>query len=492
MKRLTYILGLVLAFTACTDLDSKYSDAIPFDKFPDNDEQLAIMPTPAYSYMREFLDNAGWWFCQEVTSDETCCPTRGTDWDDGGKWRVLYQHEWTNNTEAINSMWSRYYGGISEANRIKEFFETLETSDATLSSIAKMRVLCDYYHYLAMDNYGNVPYVTEFANAEEFPTKTPRATIFQNLVDDITDCIPNIAASSSKTAVTKAMAFCLLAKLYINAEVYTGTAQWAKAEAAIDSVLAMGYSLEGDCVAPFVTNNTSSTENIFVIPYDEDTYQGFNLHMRTLHYNHNLTYDMAAAPWNGFAATYSHYNTYENGDARKEAYFIVGQQYTSAGAEITDAVANSKLIINPYIPALTMSINNANSNEEIRMSGARVQKFEIKKGAKENLSNDFPIFRLADFILMKAEVMIRQGNNGDSYINQIRNRAGLGNITNATLDDVLAERGRELFWEAHRRQDLIRFGKFLSARWEKTASSADRITFPIPQWAIDANPNLAN
>lgn len=492
MKRISFILGLLLAFSACTDLDSVYSDAIPMDQFPDNDAQLAIVPTPAYSYMREFCDGAGWWFCQELTSDEMCCPTRGTDWDDGGKWRVLYQHEWTNNTEAINSMWSRYYGGISESNRIKEFFQALEESDATLSSIAKMRVLCAYYHYLAMDNYGDVPYVIEFANAEVQPSKTPRATIYQNLVNEVTESIPLISASSSKTAVTKAMAFCLLAKLYLNAEVYTGTPQWAACEAAIDSVLAMGYSLESDPLAPFVTENSNCNENIFVIPYDENTYQSFNLHMRTLHYNHNLTYDMSAAPWNGFCTTEAHYNSFEDGDARKSGYFLVGQQYASDGSEITDAVASSPLIIDPYIDALSMSIGAGNTNEEIRMSGARIKKFEIKKGILENASNDFPIFRLADFILMKAEVMIRQGNNGDDYINQIRNRAGLGDITGATLDDVLAERGREMFYEGHRRQDLIRFGKFLNARWEKPASTSDRITFPIPQWVIDANPNLAD
>lgn len=197
---------------------------------------------------------------------------------------------------------------------------------------------------------------------------------------------------------------------------------------------------------------------------------------------------MSVGPWNGFAVTEQHYKTYPQNDKRKDGYFLVGQQYTSTGQPIVDAVAGKPLVFNPNIPKLVMDASF--TPEVIRMSGARVKKFEIKLGAKENLSNDFPIFRLADIMLMKAEAMVRQSKKGDDYINPIRRRAGLADLSNATLDDILAERGRELFWEAHRRQDLIRFGKFNNAWWEKLASDPSRKVFPIPQWAIDANPNL--
>ncbi|NNK80190.1 MAG: RagB/SusD family nutrient uptake outer membrane protein, partial [Flavobacteriales bacterium] len=110
----------------------------------------------------------------------------------------------------------------------------------------------------------------------------------------------------------------------------------------------------------------------------------------------------------------------------------------------------------------------------------------------ENLSNDFPVFRYADVLLMKAECAVRIGGPGagDMYVNEIRSRAGLDGMTGADLDLILEERGRELFCEGHRRQDLIRFGKFNDAWWEKAPSDPSRNTFPIPQWAIDANPNL--
>ena len=99
---------------------------------------------------------------------------------------------------------------------------------------------------------------------------------------------------------------------------------------------------------------------------------------------------------------------------------------------------------------------------------------------------------MANILLMKAECMIRQGGNGDQYVNMIRERADVGNLTNVDLETLLAERGREMFYEGHRRQDLIRFGEFNKAWWEKDASSPDRNTFPIPQWVLDSNPNLGN
>jgi hypothetical protein len=133
--------------------------------------------------------------------------------------------------------------------------------------------------------------------------------------------------------------------------------------------------------------------------------------------------------------------------------------------------------------------------EQIRTTGARVGKYEIKIGAKENLSNDFPLFRITDFYLVKAELMIRIGGpgDGDEWITPIRERAGVGAIepiSGWTLEQLLAERGRELYCEGHRRQDQIRFGTWESEWWEKEAHGPDKRTFPIPKWATDANPNL--
>jgi hypothetical protein len=211
--------------------------------------------------------------------------------------------------------------------------------------------------------------------------------------------------------------------------------------------------------------------------------------MRTLHYQHNLKYDMPVGPWNGFAIVPTHFENYSDDDLRKEAYNIYGPQFASDGSVIYDGTTNEPLDIDPILPALSMSAGDFTA-EEIRTTGARIGKYEIAMGAKENLSNDLPLFRLTDFWLMKAEVLIRQGQNGDDWINDIRDRAGLGSVSGADLDILLEERGLELYCEGHRRQDLIRYGKFGNAWWEKAASGPERELFPIPKWAVDANPNL--
>ncbi len=492
--RILYV--IVLLFTlSCTELYEEPYDKIPNDKYPENEAQVATLNVPAYGKMQELVDDQGWWFwAQEVSSDEIVFPTRDADWDDGGKWRVMHQHTWTNDVEGVNRMWDRFWQGITRSNQIIDFMRQIPESEEISKKIKETEVLRSFFYYLLIDNYGDAPYM-ETANIEtETPYKTRRATIFNNITTTIENNLSALKAIDNKYLATRYMGFALLAKLYLNAEVYTGTAQWEKADQYIDSVLSGPYSLSTSVTGPFLTENQNSPEIIFSIPYDEDDYHGFRLHMRTLHYQHNLTYDMPVGPWNGCAVVKDHFDTYADDDLRKEAYFIYGPQYDSKGQPIIESVTEEPLVIDPVIPALRMDATYTPT--QIRTTGARISKYEIKKGAKENLSNDFPIFRLTDFYLMKAETQIRLGNNGDEWINPIRERAGVDSWTNATLDDLLAERGRELFAEGHRRQDLIRFGKFTNSWWAKgddqggVAGDKSVLVFPIPKWATDANPNL--
>lgn len=499
MKKISIIpiaIAIISLFSACTDLGDDLYDRIPSADFPENETQAALMMIPVFKPLQDYCDVGGYWYAQEIPGDAITAPTRGTDWDDGGKWRALHQHTWSNDVEAINSMWYRFYKGSYEANKLIEYLQPAidEGNDAAKATVAKAKVMRCFYYWNAIDNYGDVPYVTSYSEAPEQPTKESREVIWQALVDELEAVLPSVPAEGSKYTATKGMAYMLLAKLYINAEVYTGTPQWAKADEYLDSLIALGaYSLESDALAPFVTNNEASSENIFTIGYDENTYTGFNLHMRTLHYQSQATFNMSVQPWNGYAAMEDFYNSFSDDDRRKDM-FLIGKQYSYDGSVLFDDGANGDtLIFTANIPALKMTSADHTLNE-IRMSGARVVKFEIESGASANLSNDFPIFRYADALLMKAETQVRMNGAGagDEYVNMIRTRAGLSEISGAGLDEILDERGKELVWEAQRRMDLIRFGKFGDAWWEKPASSPDRTIFPIPQWAIDANPNLAN
>lgn len=490
------LLIIAVFLIGCTDLEEEIYDKIPSEIYPEDEAQVSGISVGAYSYFQPLADDEGWWFlAQEVSSDEIIFPTRDTDWDDGGKWRAMDQHTWNNNTEGVNRMWAKFYEGVANCNKIIELLKSFPKSDAFDAKIAEVEAVRTFFYYLLIDNYGDVPYVTNFVGAPEKPYKDKRESVFDSLTTLLENILPKLKLIDAKSMATRYMAFGLLAKLYLNAEIYTGTAQWAKAEQYIDSVLAGPYSLSSGVSEPFVTTNDLNPEIIFSIPYDENTFTGFRLHMRTLHYQHNLTYDMPVGPWNGGCIMYSHFLTFEDNDLRKE-WFIYGPQYDSKGKPIIENTTKLPLVINPNVPKLRMT--SSNNQEEIKTTGARIGKYEIKKGAKENLSNDFPLFRLSDFYLMKAEVLIRQEGDGagDEWVNPIRERAGLDLWSGSTLTDLLAERGRELFAEGHRRQDLIRFGKFTNIWWAKgddqggKAGDPSVTVFPIPKWATDANSNL--
>lgn len=492
MKKNIFFLISLLTIVSCTDITEEVYDKIPSDVYPENALQISTLTVPGYSNLTDLIDDEGWWFlAQEITSDEMCAPTRGSDWDDGGKWRAMHQHIWTNDVEAVNNMWSKLYDGVITCNIIYDEMGLMVQNDDIRAKLAEIQILRSFYYYLLIDNFGDVPYLTSASSAPEKPFRNKRSDIFDSITVVIEQNIGLLQDLDKKYLATRSMAQALLAKLYLNAEIYTGTAQWSKAGAYCDSIMNKSYyALSTNPQDPFLTKNENNSEIIFSIGFDEDKVTGFRLHMRTLHYLSNLTFNMPVGPWNGFATVYDHFNTYEDGDIRKESFFLYGTQFASDGSRIFDNVAGLPLNLKPEIPALNMDATF--TPDQIRNTGARIVKYEVAEGAQENLSNDFVLFRLTDIILMKAETEIRMNGAGagDDLINQIRKRAEVADFANADLVDLLAERGRELFSEGHRRQDLIRFGVFGKAWWEKAESDETREIFPIPQWATDANSNL--
>lgn len=481
---------IIAATLSCTKLDEKVYDRIPGNLYPETPEQVASLSVVTYKQLQPFADDGGWWFlAQEISSDELCGPTRGADWYDGGKWLNMHRHTWTNDDEGVNRMWDTFWTGIITCNQILDLMKSLPQNPTLIAKEREVEVIRSFYYYVLIDNYGDAPYLISAVNQPNMPYKVKRSVIYDSLVATVTRAIPSLKPIDRKYMMNRYAAFALLAKLYLNAGVYSGTPQWQKAGDYCDSVMNGPYSLAADLSEPFKTNNENSSEIIFSIPYDEDNFQGFRLHMRTLHYQMNLKYNMTVGPWNGFCIVPTFWDTYQSTDKRRDAYNLYGLQYSAAGPVILDGETHQPLNIDPKVPALYMQPPDFTPTQ-IRTTGARIGKYEIKMGAKENLSNDFPLFRLTDFYLMKAEAQIRLGNNGDQWINPIRLRAGVSAWSGASLDSLLAERGRELYCEGHRRQDLIRFGVWEQSWWEKAAHGPELRTFPIPKWATDANPNL--
>ena len=484
---------LVLALGACTNLDDV---EIPGDYTEDfvpnnpggNQATNTNKATPndginaAFGALFGSAGHNGYFSVQEVSTDEAVITQKGGDWFDGGIWLRMHRHEWTPNHEALNNTWNNCYDGISECNRLLD--GGLGTSNA-----AQVRLARAYYYWRLLDLFGNVKIPT---SAGANPPQSTRTELF-NFVEseilavrgDLTDAIQPYGR------VGQGAANALLARLYLNAEVYTGSARWQDAIDAADAVINQGgYSLHSDYAEVFAPDNVENPEHIWVVPFDEATGGGMNFAQMTLHYPSQLTYRLAAQPWNGYSTLEAFYNNYDAGDSRQAANHISGPQFDLQGNPILDVAFDPAdpdgAAIN-YTPAI-----NQLQPSGSRQAGARMGKFSFKEGQQPNMDNDYTLFRYGGVLLDKAEALFRLNGFSDAMglmlVNQIRARAGASTLGSITEAGLLAERGRELFQESARRTDMIRFGAWGDAWWEKAAhNDAFRDLFPIPQPQIDAS-----
>ncbi|MDE0471936.1 MAG: RagB/SusD family nutrient uptake outer membrane protein, partial [Ekhidna sp.] len=367
--------------------------------------------------------------------------------------------------------------------------------------VAQVRALRAYYYYRLLDLFGRVKIVTSIDNPdtedenEADASQSDRAEVFRFVEDELKAVIASggLPTTINAERFTQSGANALLAKLYLNAEVYTGTAQWQDASDAADEVINSGlYMLTEDYGEVFSPTNSGDPEHILVAPYDQPSGRnGMNFSQMTLHYGNQATYNLAEQPWNGYTTLEDFYNSYESQDERRENNFLVGLQRDAGGNPIIDLAAEGAEDPDGFELNFTPKINELFPNA-IRQGGARLSKFGFEDGAQSNMNNDYPILRYGDILLVKAEAEARLASNWSapetvSLVNQLRARAGVSAYTSLTEDEFLAERGREMFMEASRRQDLIRFGRWGNQWWEKPSSDATvRQLFPIPQEQIDA------
>lgn len=495
-----------LCFTAaCTDLEPEvYTDVKKEDYFK-TPEQFSTLLANAYSQMNGeygYLYREGYWGLQEYTTDELVIPVRGTDWDDNGAPRAMHQHTWISDSREVNNGWSFVYGGVTKCNDVLNNIKTIigedvpeeEYTDAQRSGIAETKTLRAFYHMLAMDIYGDGMVIDDNEHEVE---QVSRKKAFEWIEQEILDNIDGLTRQVRYGSITRSVAHMMLAKLYLNAEVYTGTARWDDCAAQCDSIIdgGYGYILNSDYFETFKVSNTGNKEIILPIVFDAVYAKGNMFHLITLHYVFQQVFGFLTEPWNGPCTLGSFYDKYDNNDTRKAQWFVgpILRNYTSGD---TLLYSNGSTLVNvPAIITDTVSVlidPTANNTFE----GPRFVKFELEHGIEHHANSDFPIYRYADVLLMKAECIMRsKGVDAEavSLVNKVRERTGLADYTIATLtlDELLDERGRELAWEGHRRQDLIRFdNRFCKGTWEfKDASSEKRKIFPIPEWVLTANPN---
>ena len=490
MKKISMLsLGVFLLFQSCTKVTENIYDkyaATSFYSLPTGSDVAlasvyAQVPGNWGGVGYAGADN-GWYDLNSMSADEQVIPHRNT-----GDWQLdfaqLYQRQWAPTHNIVGNTWNWLYKSVFTANLA---VEQLTNAKAEPSKIAEAKVLRAFFYYLLIDDFGNVPFYTENnITVDKLPQKS-RKEVFAFVVKELTENVDLLSATKGGQyygRFNKWAGYSLLAKVYLNAGVLNGAPMWAECLAACNKVSEGGFSLHpgaASATSPLgfqyyeLFGDVCPADETILAIYTKVDIVGRNiLSIRSLQGPHFAALFGGVNGWNGTVIHSNYVNKYDDKDIRK-VQFVVGQQPGSVNYSANIA-----------------SLDNPGANRE---DGTRDMKFyPVAPLNGGGASNDFPIYRYADILLMKAECNVQLGNAAAAkpFVDQIRVRAGLASLAaNPTLDDIYNERGFELNWEGHRREDMIRFNKFLLQHDFAPAAGDFRKLFPIPTFALNANKNL--
>jgi starch-binding outer membrane protein, SusD/RagB family len=502
-KALVFFISGLLCFTSCNKLDETLYDVETSDNFYQNAGQVMAGFVLPYTFMQTHIYQVHF-ALQEFPTDEAVVPVRYGYIDQEGAWIRFHQHTWTSSDSWILYEWQNLFQAIGYCNYFIDGIKDKDVSKFDLpltkeQMIAEIKLVRALHYYWALNNFRNIPIVEHVG--EPSPATKPAAEVFAFIEKEIKDNIGLLGEKGDPGwygHFTKSAAQALLAKLYLNAEVFTGTARWQDCIDACNAVIASDYSLDAEWNDPFKINNENSNENIYVVPFDGASAQQFNFIEQNFHENILFAkYGVEYFGWHKISTQESFYNLYQPDDLRINQWVVGPQTYEDENGDMQDVLDwnGEPMNVTPYIDMLI----NYDGGEA---QGAMNMKYEIQHAGLSSMSNDMVVFRLADILMMKAECLMRlNGGNATQeavdLVNSVRARSFAAGDPDATyttgtltLDELLDERGRELAYEMHRREDMIRFGKFTEAWWEKEASEEKREIYPIPFNVITANPAL--
>lgn len=434
------------------------------------------------NYLRQY------WNCQELTTDEAVM-----GWNDATI-KDFHWQTWTPNDVFIAAIYSRIMYTVALCN---EYIRATDgNTDADIAKYhAEARFLRALAYYHAVDLFGNPPFVTEADSPGAFfPKQTTRAELFAYVESELKAIETELGEPRFEYArADKAAAWVVLAKLYLNAKVYVGTDRSADCVTYCKKVISANYTLSPVYANNFKADNNLSNEIILPITSDGQHTRTWGGMTYLVHGPIGGTMSPAAfgvgSGWGGIRTTKAFVGKFADtsGKTDQRAMFWTDGQKLEINdiGQFTDGWAIGK-----YSNLTSTGAAAPNAHPDF-------------------VDTDYPLFRLADVYLMYAEGVLRGANTGDAgtalgYVNALRQRAygnTTGNITagQLTLDFILDERARELYWEGHRRTDLIRFGKFTGGTylwpWKGkvaagTATESYRDLFPIPSNDMGANPTL--
>lgn len=488
----------LLCMPGCTNLEEETFGSLSPDTYYNNEAEALSSVVGVYQSLSQVVHIGDPWRIAEFGTDEFIVPGRASGgWFDQNNIDII-NHTVAPTNATCGRAWKNIFQEIGVANAVLESLQASPNSGNLKALIAETRALRAYGYFYAMDFWGNVPLVTVARiDPNNLPTNTPRKDVFTFIetemlaaVEDLPS-ITTVNKASYYPRFTKEAIYGLLATMYLNAQVYTGTPKWTEAVAMCDKIISTNkYSLEATVVDNFkATNEKNSTEIISSFSISPAQNAGAN---QFILYAQNgldkLKYNLPFTPANGYSTYQEALDRYENQDVRK-SLIEYGPQYYLDGVTPLKYPNGTQLNI-----IAVQSLISAEDNE-----GYKVLKYTPigTSWSGFNADNDLVLMRYADILLIKAEAMFRGGTTTIpdtplNLINTVRGRSHASVLSSLTLKNIEDERARELIWEGHRRRDMIRFGTYFTGTWafKTTQTAAFRGIYPIPQEQITANPKL--
>lgn len=513
------------AFSCSNNLDEKVFSSVTEQTYNYTTEDFIPTIASVYSYFR-FIRHDKYWATQEISTDAIVMPPNSSGWDDGGTYRMLHYHKWTSEQQHVKDMWDSFYKGVVLCNIVLAQIEAgilPAPSDAVRQAgIAELRAVRAYYYWLICDNFGDAPLFSE--PITELPGKSTRKEIFDFIVGELQAVIPSLDEAQNANTygrINKWAGKALLANIYLNGEVYTGTSYWNECIAQCDDIINSGKcALSPNYSDPFrATGTENSPEILFTVPFDQTLAGGQCIHMFSWHGELQKKFNLEATPWgSGSAMAITQFvDTYDENDTRLQDTWLMGEQYAADGTLLLCTYDKKGEPLSYQKDVLSGHYTN-------ETDGYRMNKFEVAERTSGDSKTDFPLSRYSEVLMMKAECLLRTGQSGaGALVTQVRQRNFKENPSLATVTDdqlkgntsykygfvenykivnpgntdpvqygrLLDELGWEFVWEMHRRRDMIRFGVYTKKSWLSHEPQGDyRTVFPIPEAALTSNPNL--
>ena len=521
--------GITLTLTGlngCTDVSETLYSQINAEQYYNNRQEVLAAVLRPYTHANAWLaptSQQSYWRLNELAADQLAWPQKGRHGYDDAQWIRLHGHSWSYTENNIWNPWSLLFTGVGFCNSVLGDFNRINFAQIGVSDTdkaaftAELRVFRAMHYMKLMDLYGNIPIVTTVGTPLSPPT-APRAEVFAFIEKELKESVDQLPNLSKPLIgrITKAAGYSILAELYLNAQVWSGTARWDDCVAACDKIISGqtgglngAPALDVNLTNTYNNTNDNSREALLQLTYDfqaTPTRCGWNSDF--YHFQQRLIYGGDANGNNGVVMIPSAYDAYADKDLRKSTWFLIGPQFQAANPTQpvlgTEEYRDKQLVFVKEIRRASEGKTSSTMIDGEENSGARFNKYPPGRQAEAKYwSNDWMIYRLTDIYFYKAEALMRKNGNvapaeALQLVNAVRQRsfaaADFVPYTAATLTptELLAERGREFVFEGKRRTDMIRFGAFTTASWWDHQPSNDETKnlFPIPQRQLAANPNL--